>query len=184
MTILEVKINPFIESIESNIKEGNWYSALTLALTLPDICGRLSTPEVTSGKRYAKWFDEFVGSKYLMDDILGQRHIFASGNDFYALRCAFLHQGESDISIQRAKETVEKFKIQAPKVIDGQYSGSHNVKIDQYLMIRLDIFCEDIAEGVKKWVSENKGKTDVEKRANQLVMIDNNSISYNGVFIE
>lgn len=183
MVILEDRINPFIESISSNVREGNWYSALTLVLTLPDICGKLSTPEVASGKRYAKWFDEFVGDKYSMN-IFGENHIFASGNDIYALRCAFLHQGESDISMQRAKETIEKFKIQAPKVINGQYSGSHNIKIDQYLMIRLDIFCEDVAEGVEKWVDKNKDNRDVQKRASELVVIDSNSISYNSVYIE
>ncbi len=32
----------FTRAIEKSIKSENWYAALTLALTIPDICGRLS----------------------------------------------------------------------------------------------------------------------------------------------
>ncbi len=73
-----------IKSIEKSVENKNWYSALVLALTLPDICGKFEDKGKSSSKRYSEWFDKYLGEEY--DGYL-------SGNDCYALRCSFLHEG-------------------------------------------------------------------------------------------
>ncbi|MGD0754892.1 MAG: hypothetical protein ABR927_07505 [Bacteroidales bacterium] len=73
-----------IDSVESSIKIGNWYSALTLTLTLPDIAGKVDYPISSSNKRYSAWFDKYLGDKYKAK--VGpkkEEHIFLSGNDCY-----------------------------------------------------------------------------------------------------
>ena len=68
-----------IEEVELNIEDGRWQSALTLALTLPDICGGIAFPEIVKryrdgrvmldrqkkptrdvGGQFVRWFDEFA----------------------------------------------------------------------------------------------------------------------------
>ena len=49
-------------------QSGYFLSALSLALTIPDICGKRQYPEERScGIRYARWFDEYVAYQYRND---------------------------------------------------------------------------------------------------------------------
>ncbi len=68
---------------------------------------------------------------------------FLSGNDCYALRCAYLHEGSDNISQQNAKEVVDKFHfIVAPKG-----STIHCNMMNTKLQLQVDIFCEDTQAG-------------------------------------
>ena len=82
--------------------------------------------------------------------------IFLSGNDCYALRCAALHEGSNDISSgHKARERVESFCFIAPVFDDaGNAKGPHNNMVMDVLQLRVDIFCQDIVNGVEEWISE------------------------------
>ena len=82
----------FTRGVENAVASANWYAALALALVLPDICGKLASPTQASSTRYAGWFDRFVRPRYTRG--IGPArtpHVFLSGDDCYALRCAYLH---------------------------------------------------------------------------------------------
>jgi hypothetical protein len=53
-----------VESVIQAVTDGNWYAALTVALTLPDICGKLESPQDSSTRRYVRWFNENLAPKY------------------------------------------------------------------------------------------------------------------------
>ena len=89
-----------IKSIEKSLRDKNWYSALILSLVLPDICGKFEDAGKSSSQRYPEWFDKYLGEKYKGD---------LSGKDCYALRCAFLHEGSSNIEGQNAKDEIDEF---------------------------------------------------------------------------
>jgi|PersoiStandDraft_1058852.scaffolds.fasta_scaffold38984_2 hypothetical protein len=50
----------FTNAIANSLKDQNWYAALTLALTLPDACGRMEDPGVGSEARYTAWWDKYM----------------------------------------------------------------------------------------------------------------------------
>ncbi|MFD1259469.1 hypothetical protein [Entomomonas asaccharolytica] len=79
-----------IEDIEKALKAKAYLSALALALTLPDICGKVAYPKLKVGERYIKWFDEHV-----TDDSPNEiaNYPILDGKKCYKLRCAFLHEG-------------------------------------------------------------------------------------------
>jgi hypothetical protein len=118
MTILVHKIHNFTESLQSALADKNYFSALTLSLTLPDICSKLENPQIdNTGTRYVLWFNQFLSNKYQSE--VGpnhELHTFLSGGDFYALRCAFLHQGGLDITTQRAQEVLNNFVFIEPQI--------------------------------------------------------------------
>ncbi|ARK08836.1 hypothetical protein A6C57_00120 [Fibrella sp. ES10-3-2-2] len=187
-----------IDSVQKSLTTGNWYAALSLSLTLPDIAGKVDSPNAPSGRRYADWFDTYVGGEYktinshaeLMrlaggdfDKIhgiwnqyrqegrmgeLNKEQIFLSGNDCYALRCAFLHEGNSDISAQRAKDILDDFAFVAPSksgnVIHCNQSGNK-------LQLQVDIFSKDISDGVVKWLAAISGDAQKQARLNSMLMI-------------
>jgi hypothetical protein len=45
-----------IKAIKSSLESKNYYGALFVALSAPDICGYLESPADKSQVRYEKWF--------------------------------------------------------------------------------------------------------------------------------
>jgi len=80
----------FTSSIRKSIDTKNWYGALMTALTLPDICGKLETPNENSKARSVRWLRTWIEPHYTDDEL---NHVFLSAEDCYALRCSFLHEG-------------------------------------------------------------------------------------------
>lgn len=148
-------MNEFIEAIDRSGAAGNWYGALFVALSLPDICGKIDNPtEHGSQRRYATWFDRYVKPKYTHRAGLdGHEVTFLSGNDCYALRCAYLHEGSDDTTRQRAREVVDKYHF----IVAPQGFVIHCNMINTKLQLQVDIFCEDIKQGVIAWVRDIQG---------------------------
>lgn len=83
-------INIVCEDIEKAIEAGAFISALSLALNLPDWCGKAEYPSENTASRYKKWYAEYVG-KYETYD--GNKHPYLSADVVYSLRNHLLHQG-------------------------------------------------------------------------------------------
>lgn len=144
-------MNQFIIAIRNSLENGNWYAALFSTLALPDICGKIQYPDQYSSTRYPNWFNEYVLEKYT--SYVGadrKKTEFLNGNDCYALRCAFLHEGITDITKQKAREALENYKFIMP------HPGIilHNNLLDNTLQLQIDIFCEDICQGVEAWLED------------------------------
>lgn len=160
-----------LDSVYSALDSKNWYAALFVCLTLPDICAALESG-TTSGSRYAEWFEKN----------LPQYMGFLSGNDCYALRCALLHQGSDDISGQRVREVLEHYIFMT--------EGSHcNLFKDcvfdgvkkSFLQINVKLFCKDICTAVETWLSTVSGKQDIQSRLIETIEIRAPGYIYKGV---
>ena len=169
------------ESLKNSLDNENWYAALFIALSLPDICGKIDNPEEKgSKKRYVAWFEKYIEPKYKYDslqestreDVLGvtkgqilgtlpdsqeNPEILLTGSDCYALRCAFLHEGNEDISGQTAQERINSFQFITPDSYhDASMRWDFHCNMDanrNILQLQVDIFCQDILDGVKDWIS-------------------------------
>ena len=113
-------VNEIIREVNMCLDNGCCIAGLSLALTLPDICGKALYPELEkqTKQRYIKWFDEYIGqyersSKYKHLDLP-----YLSGELVYSLRCSLLHQGNPNI-----KEN--EFGIIYFELVYRQNEGSH-----------------------------------------------------------
>jgi hypothetical protein len=155
----------FTNAVRSAIEQKNWYSALTLSLTLPDICGKLESPTVKSGERYIAWWDKYLLENYTVKSPLNK--IFLSGSDAYALRCAYLHEGGDDVSEQKAQDALTRFIFIEPPASGTIHCNLSNTA----LQLQVNIFCADICEGVDKWIIDTKDNKDIQERARKLLNI-------------
>lgn len=86
----EERLNEVYDCLDARLLS----AALTLALTLPDICGFAdSYRDSRVGKRYIEWCDKYVAPTYGEN---ADRDVFHGdyGKTVYALRCSFLHAGD------------------------------------------------------------------------------------------
>jgi len=95
-----------VNDINNALDNKSYLSALSLALTLPDVCGKAEYPEKNTGERYKLWYDEHIG-KY--ETFEGDTEPFLSGEVIYSLRNSFLHQATPNIN--KAKIKLEQNKI-------------------------------------------------------------------------
>lgn len=50
-----------IDDVNKALDAECYYSALTLALTSPDICGKAEFPKKNNTNRYKNWYNEHIG---------------------------------------------------------------------------------------------------------------------------
>lgn len=177
--IVGEKIEMYINTIKKSLKNENWTSALAVSLMIPDVCSQLEYHDIKGvGNKYRQWFDDYL------NEIINSWHPMMSSYDFYALRCSYLHAGESDISKNSQRKIVDEFKFMAPKVVGGEFQGSHNIKINTFLILRIDLFCLDICEAVDKWVVKNRRDERIIKESFKIININDDPISHKGIYVE
>ncbi len=87
-------IEMYVNNITCSLKDKCYFSALALALALPDMCGMAEFPTETSvAKRYIEWFDRYLGPYFKGGtDGLAEENPWLSGEVVYNLRNTYLHQ--------------------------------------------------------------------------------------------
>jgi len=158
----------FVEAVEKAIEAKNFYGALFIALTLPDICGKIEFPKMPSSKRYIKWFDKYMSDKYSSEGT-----IFLSGEDCYALRCSFLHEGKDDITEQKARGILEEFMFmtEGPHCNLSQNNYVNGKRTKTFLQLRVDRFCSDICVAVKQWLKDVSSNKKIMEELNNTIKI-------------
>lgn len=161
-------MDDLIYALESSIVNKNWYGSLFIALSIPDICGYLESPTVTSQIRYERWFEKYLSQKY--SSHIGpnrELHIFLSPSDCYALRCALLHEGRDEITGQRAREALDRFHFTEPP----QSGYIHCNQTDNILQLQVDEFCKDMLSGLREWFLNVQNEPDIINRINNILKV-------------
>lgn len=171
-TMLEMKLKPFLYDGVRCLKSGNWRAALALALTLPDICSGLSTPDQKGKSKYIAWVDEYLFERPYYRTMM-------TASDVYALRCSYLHAGIDDVSEQYASEALDKYKI----VFPGDKLGMHLNKLGREVVIDVQKFSEDMFHSILDWIEKNRECPEINNRAERILSIENSNNGW-GDFIQ
>jgi len=140
--------------IEKSLSDGNFYAALFMILTVPDICLSVKMGK-HYGEDYEKWFNENMPFNY---------NKFMSGKDCYAFRCAVLHEGTDSVLKQSKKDIIDKFEILSKKEsshLTYMEGNSYNGVIQPTkLVLNLHTFCNDLINSAGKFIKANNLKID------------------------
>lgn len=168
-----------LTSIEDSLYHKNWYSALILSLTLPDICSKLEGGNSYSSKRYPEWFNKYLGEEY--------RELL-SGQDCYSLRCAYLHEGSPSIESQQARDILDRFVFvsSGPHCIRFKdcYFGDKKYDLKNILQISVYSFCKDMCRATNQWLLDVKDNPLIQRNIEEMLTIHEDGISICGVRIE
>lgn len=161
----------FVTAVESAIREKNWYAALGLALTLPDMCAAMENPDAKGFEaRYVGWYDRYLLSTYTA--YVGPRAkkvVFLSGADCFALRCAFLHEGTGDMT-PKPQRVLQRFHFVCP--LESGHPGSHNNMLNGILLqLEVNTFCQDMCNGVRTWLKDVEGNDEIHDRMRDTLLI-------------
>ncbi|HEX7109283.1 MAG TPA: hypothetical protein VF224_08585, partial [Aestuariivirga sp.] len=99
------------------------------------------------------------------------KHVFLFGEDCYALRCSYLHQGKDDIGAQRARKVLDSFHFITPPTNGIVHNNQSNNK----LQLQVDIFCRDIIAAVDTWVASVESSKEIRDKIASLLIIHDSS---------
>jgi len=95
-----------------------YFAALSLALALPDICGKAEYPNGGNAARYIQWFNRYIGNDEKPKSVYSvydKNMPYLSGEVVFNLRCSFLHAGNPGIDKEKIKEEccrVDRFNVE------------------------------------------------------------------------
>lgn len=102
----------FIKDIKKALDNDCLWTALSLTLSIPDICGKMSYPNEKPKDRFIKWFDEYLGQyeKFpIKKDEIEMPYL--NGKLFFQLRCAFFHEGTNNVEGNKTSFDLESFQF-------------------------------------------------------------------------
>ncbi len=159
-------LNRIVDEIDHCIKNECFIAALSLALTLPDICGKAEYPKASDTQRYIQWYNTYIGQHEKPSHPYGDDMPYTSGELVYNLRYSMLHQGTPNVDLKKIKEErckIDRFVLVISSVYDSGYSRVSNIgtnKSFRELNISLIDLCKKICNAAKKYYSENENKFD------------------------
>lgn len=144
----------YLESIKLSLETKNYFGAIAMALTLPDICASVEYEgEGQNSVKYSKWFN-----KYLADTFTQIFHdqdlsvVIFGAQECYAARCSFLHQGTHVIKGQRSLNyayTPTVSSVNFTSIDKGKYQRNGDI-----LFLDVNFFCEAVINAVDNWMKE------------------------------
>ena len=158
-----------VNEIRSSIKNENFIAALSLALILPDICGKAEYPNVKStAERYKSWYEKNVGYTERQPDPYGSDMPYSSGEVIYQLRCSLFHQGNPGIGANEKKKIIEerckmtRFVLTINDDFDGgtsmvSYVGNDEIR-ERELKVNIVNICEKLCRVSEGYYKDNKEK--------------------------
>ncbi|HHS9530466.1 TPA: hypothetical protein ACTW0H_001333 [Raoultella ornithinolytica] len=181
-------MHQLLSSIELSLEKGNWFGALFIAISLPDICGATEDVVKGNGARYKEWFNRYLKPRYDPENMYEQMLIVSpemlktlsqhlketwkkkaplvtfTAEDCWSLRNACLHEGVDE-------NKLKKFRITPP-------SGEGEVHMNSFQgVLQLDVvlLCNDIINAVHQWLDDMKQKPDVMAKIEKMIKIDQNT---------
>lgn len=144
-----------------------YLSALALALTLPDTCGKAEYPdEDYNGVRYKNWCSQYVITDRC-DSPYGCDMPYLNEEIIYSLRNSLLHQSTPNVEASKIHETrcqVDKFEL----VISGDASANGDLSMVAYgkdmqivrreLKVHVSHLCYILCTAAEDYYRDNKVK--------------------------
>ena len=167
-----------VTGVRDALAKESWYAALALTLTLPDTCGSIEDPgPQKSKKRSIAWFDSYAAKYFRPDPPNGQQ--FLTGEDFYALRCSFLHEGDFDVNsgeepthilsvLNRVRLRISNLQMVPARSMGALPAGSHETSYD----VMVQDFCEWVCKAVEEWLLSARQDSSKSQRLAELARIE------------
>ena len=156
-----------INDVKKALDAECYYSALTLALTFPDICGKAEYPEKKTAERYKDWYDDQIG-KYeqcTCEQFRDMPMPYLSGQVVYSLRNFMLHQGTPNINVNRINNPTNKIDyfelaIESKKPFDIYCNKSSNTNGFSTYRVNIRSLCLKLYTSAEAYYVKNKDKFD------------------------
>jgi len=171
-------LRQFIEAGRQAIEQGNLHAALFIALTMPDICGSLETPNAGNGERYRRWVTKWVEPRFIVN--YGSPPAatrFITADELWNARNSIIHSGKSEM---RSGATQLKNIFFFDDSIDS-HLNRYRINGRSLLQVRTSDFCAEIWLAAEDWLAATSGDKEIAGALNDLLTIRAPGYSSDGI---
>src|SRR6266404_5355686 len=134
-----------LQEVDRAVRAQLFYLAVAMALTLPDICSALGSPNgETEGRKYRNWYNANLAARYPN----------ITADDMWSLRNGVLHQGRCGHPNMQYSRIL--FTLPEP-----QGNRVHNCIVNDALNLDAIQFCRDVVDSVRVWFAANQNGKNV-----------------------
>lgn len=179
-------IEQYVKDIRRALKDKCYFAALSLALTLPDICGRVEFPNKSVTEGYIGWYDRYIGEQMARENLSGHTP-YLSGEVVYNLRNTFLHQGSPVIVGEKVKERCNQVDRFILVLGDGTIIHSMAMTVQtqdvivRTLYVDVTYLCSCICSNAERYYSSCRNKFFFEYNAVSQGDFLTQTVSLNGI---
>lgn len=156
-------ISTYVDDIKKALSNELYFPALSLALTLPDICGSVEFSNKQIHERYIGWYDKYIGNylKEISEKAPGNGP-YLSGEIVYNLRNTFLHNGLPGVDVKKIKD--ENNQIKKFLLFVGDSRGMQEIAIStkgylgKALIIDVSYLCGLLCDSAITYYENNMDK--------------------------
>jgi hypothetical protein len=151
-------MDTILQEIEKALNAKLYYLAVAMALTLPDICAALASPDgESSGPKYKDWYNANLAKQYSnITDV-----------DCWKLRCGVLHQGRCGHPQMQYDRII--FTMPGHGIV-------HNNIMSKALNLDASVFCKDVIATVRAWLKINQNDSVIRANVQNLVKFRQNGL--------
>ena len=162
------KLELILRDVERALDAQLWYAALSVSLSLPDVCSLLERPANegwSKGWKYAAWFDHNL-KQYLP---------LFTGDDCYKLRGGVLHKGQlrkDDARWDHIAFTTPESDMRLHLTLSENNSGVE----ESALILDVEMFCSDMMRAVRRWFDESSENPHLRENLAYVVALSSDDI--------
>lgn len=156
-----------IYEIHACLSSQCYIAALSLALTLPDICGKAEYPSDRTSTRYIEWVNRYIVDEEKPKTRYDEDMPYLSGEVVYNLRCSFLHSGNPNIDKTKIKEVrcqVDRFIIEIGESMFSREAsvayGNGGQICYRSCTVNVRQLCNELCRAAETYYLEHKDKFD------------------------
>lgn len=148
----------FLQEIENALKARLYYLAVVTAVTIPDVCAALASPDGEStGAKYKAWYSDNVGKTLT----------WFTEVDCYKFRCGGVHQGRFGHKDMQYDRTI--FLLPGPvTMMQGLSKGNGGSAESAYMYSAVE-FCQVFVKAARDWLKANADNATVKANMAHLV---------------
>lgn len=178
----------FTDAGRACLTSDNLYSALSLALMLPDICGSLEDPGPNKSKaRYERWCKKWIEPLHAKMAKPGEMaEPFLPASECYQLRCGIIHSGSADIPAEKQKDIATFAFFDDSANAHYIYVGGNVINgVTQPTVLQLNArkFSEEMYDAVDRWDASVVGDEAIQAEKKKLLAIHSTGTMISGVRI-
>jgi len=162
-----MKEGTIVDTLEQSIRDAMssrmWYAAVTMALTIPDICAALETPSESVKIRYKRWYNAYFSGRfpYMTDD------------DCFSLRNGVVHEGTFGTNGQY-RRIILLLPNEDPT--RGSVSGA-GILLGDAMVVDARMFCEQMLDAMCVWYASSRTNPVVQGNLPRLVQLRPNGLA-------
>lgn len=109
-----MKFDDLLNEIRGCLKDKHYLGALSLALSIPDICGSVEQPDnINVAQRYKEWYRKNIGKYENLLNVASnsEEYPWIDEDIVYSIRCNIFHEGLPKVNASQVKRDINKSDV-------------------------------------------------------------------------